>query len=155
MLCRCLSLRAHLSQWSTSRRRSASCMDGGCFSTASSPLCTASLLSASTSRSSATFLPEDFVFRLSAAEIEVLNRSQNATASHKHRDPRFRPYAFTEHGAIMAAMVLNSQRATEISIYVVRAFVKLRGAARVLTTKSRPTAAHGSPVRPMSLSSLA
>jgi ORF6N domain len=70
--------------------------------------------------------PEDFVFRLSAGEFEVLNRSQNATASQKHRDPRFRPYAFTEHGAIMAAMVLNSQRAIEISVYVVRAFVKLR-----------------------------
>jgi len=70
--------------------------------------------------------PENFIFRLSADELEVLNRSQNATGSQKHRDPRFRPYAFTEHGAIMAAMVLNSQRAIEISVYVVRAFVKLR-----------------------------
>ena len=70
--------------------------------------------------------PEDFLFRLSRPEVEALNRSQNATGSQKHRDPRFRPYAFTEHGAIMAAMVLNSQRAMEISVYVVRAFVKLR-----------------------------
>jgi hypothetical protein len=44
----------------------------------------------------------------------------------KHRNPRFPPYAFTEHGAIMAAMVLNSQHAVEMSVYVVRAFVHLR-----------------------------
>ena len=70
--------------------------------------------------------PEDFLFRLSRTEVEALNRSQNATGSQKHRDPRFRPHAFTEHGAIMAAMVLNSQQAMEISVYVVRAFVNLR-----------------------------
>lgn len=70
--------------------------------------------------------PEDFLFRLSAAEVEALNRSQIATGSQKHRDPRFPPYAFTEHGAIMAATILNSPRAVEMSIYVVRAFVKLR-----------------------------
>src|ERR1700730_682545 len=46
--------------------------------------------------------PEDFLFRLSAVEVEALNRSQIATGSQKHRDPRFPPYAFTEHGAIMA-----------------------------------------------------
>ena len=39
---------------------------------------------------------------------------------------RYLPYAFTEHGAIMAATILNSQRAVEISVYVVRAFVRLR-----------------------------
>src|SRR5439155_18368140 len=49
-----------------------------------------------------------------------------ATGSQKHRDPRFPPCAFTEHGAIMAATVLNSPGAIEMSIYVVRAFVKLR-----------------------------
>jgi hypothetical protein len=70
--------------------------------------------------------PEDFLFRLSAAEVEALNRSQFATGSQKHRDPRFPPYAFTEHGAIMAAMVLNSSRAVEMSVYVMRAFVQLR-----------------------------
>jgi hypothetical protein len=58
--------------------------------------------------------------------VEALNRSQVATGSQKHRDPRFPPYAFTEHGAIMAATILNSPRAVEMSIYVVRAFVKLR-----------------------------
>lgn len=55
-----------------------------------------------------------------------MNRSQFATGSQKHRDPRFLPYAFTEHGALMAANVLNSERAVVMSVYVVRAFVKLR-----------------------------
>jgi hypothetical protein len=70
--------------------------------------------------------PADFIFRLTRTETEALNRSQNATGSQKHRDPRSSPYAFTEHGAIMAAMVLNSPRAVEMSVYVVRAFVQLR-----------------------------
>jgi len=59
-------------------------------------------------------------------EVEALNRSQIATGSQKHRDPRFPPYAFTEHGAIMAATTLNSPTAIEMSLYVVRAFVRLR-----------------------------
>jgi len=70
--------------------------------------------------------PEGFIFRLRAAEVTRRNRSQIATGSQKHRDPRFAPYAFTEHGTIMAAMVLNSARATEVSVYVIRAFVELR-----------------------------
>ena len=76
-------------------------------------------------RNTARF-PEDFLFRLSGAEVEILNRSQIATGSQKHRDPRFPPYAFTEHGAIMASMILNSPHAVEMSVYVVRAFVHLR-----------------------------
>ena len=55
--------------------------------------------------------PLDFVFQLSRVEFESGNRSQSVTGSQKHRDPRFLPYVFTEHGAIMAANVLNSQRA--------------------------------------------
>ncbi|HXI48820.1 MAG TPA: ORF6N domain-containing protein [Steroidobacteraceae bacterium] len=70
--------------------------------------------------------PEDFMFRLTRTETEALNRSQFVTSSQKHRDPRFPPLAFTEHGAIMAATVLNSPRAVEMSVYVVRAFVQLR-----------------------------
>jgi hypothetical protein len=70
--------------------------------------------------------PEDFIFQLSRAEVVSLDRSRFVTGSQKHRDPRFRPYAFTEHGAIMAATKLNSSRAVEMSIYVVRAFVRLR-----------------------------
>ena len=64
--------------------------------------------------------------RLNRAETETLNRSHFATGSQKHRDPRFPPYAFTEHGAIMASMILNSPHAVEMSVYVVRAFVHLR-----------------------------
>lgn len=70
--------------------------------------------------------PADFRFQLTAAEHAAL-RSQIATLKPgrgQHR--KYLPYAFTEHGAIMAATVLNSPRAVEMSIYVVRAFVKLR-----------------------------
>jgi hypothetical protein len=70
--------------------------------------------------------PADFMFRLTGEEVTSLNRSQIATGSQRHRDPRFPPYAFTEHGAIMAATILNSERAVEMSIHVVRAFVYLR-----------------------------
>ncbi|MCL5022045.1 MAG: ORF6N domain-containing protein [Nitrospirae bacterium] len=76
--------------------------------------------------------PEDFAFQLTAEEWQGiksrgdLNRSQIATGSQKHRDPRFLPWVFTEHGAIMAATVLNSKQAVAMSVYVVRAFVKLR-----------------------------
>jgi len=70
--------------------------------------------------------PEDFMFRLTRTETAALNRSQFVTGSRKHRDPRFPPFAFNEHGAIMVATVLNSPRAVEMSVYVVRAFVQLR-----------------------------
>ena len=70
--------------------------------------------------------PADFVFRLTRFEVEILNRSQIATTSSKHRNPRFPPFAFTEHGAIQAANVLNSSRAIEMGVHVVRAFVRLR-----------------------------
>jgi len=67
--------------------------------------------------------PKDFMFKLDEKEIADM-RSQIATAS--KRNIRYLPYAFTEHGVIMAASVLNTQRAIEVSVYVVRAFVKLR-----------------------------
>jgi hypothetical protein len=76
-------------------------------------------------RNAARF-PDDFMFRLTRPEVDTLNRSQIATGSQKHRDPRFPPFAFTEHGAIMAATILNSPRAVKMSLYVVRAFVQLR-----------------------------
>jgi hypothetical protein len=66
------------------------------------------------------------MFRLTRPEVEALNRSQIATGSQKHRDPRFPPFAFTEHGAIQAANVLNSPKAIEMGIFVVRAFLRLR-----------------------------
>jgi len=70
--------------------------------------------------------PADFMFQLTEEEWESL-RSQIATLKPgrgQHR--KYMPYAFTEHGAIMAATILNSPRATEVSVYVVRAFVRLR-----------------------------
>lgn len=69
--------------------------------------------------------PDDFFFQLSEDEHQIL-RLQNATSSLGHGGRRFAPFAFTEHGAIMAATVLNSPRAIEMSVFVVRAFVKLR-----------------------------
>ena len=70
--------------------------------------------------------PKDFLMRLTRDELGVLNQSQSVTGSQRHRDPRFPPFAFTEHGAIMAASILSSPRAVEMSVYVVRAFVQLR-----------------------------
>jgi hypothetical protein len=52
--------------------------------------------------------------------------TSSAKASSGHGGRRYAPLAFTEHGAIMASMVLNSERATALSVYVVRAFVELR-----------------------------
>ena len=74
----------------------------------------------------ASRFPEDFVFQLNADEVVKLNRSQIVIGSQKHRDPRFPPYVFTEHGALMLANVLNSERAAQTSVQVVRAFVRLR-----------------------------
>ena len=48
------------------------------------------------------------------------------TGSQKHRDPRYVPYAFTEHGAVMAATILRSDRAIQMSVFVVRAFIRMR-----------------------------
>jgi len=69
--------------------------------------------------------PVDFTFQLTAKEDQIL-RSQIVTSSKKHGGRRYPPYAFTEHGAIMAATVLNSKQAIEMSVFVVRAFVRMR-----------------------------
>ena len=80
--------------------------------------------------------PADFMFRLTQTEWDDLKsqiatsnlamRSQIATAS--KRNVRFFPYVFTEHGALMAANILNSSSAVEMSVFVVRAFIKMREA---------------------------
>jgi hypothetical protein len=109
--------------------------------------------------------PEDFAFRLTSEEYEVLVgkarnpsqivtgseeqvlisqnatssaldqetlRSQNATSKtegekvERRGGRRYLPWAFTEHGALMAANILRSERATEMSVFIIRAFVKLR-----------------------------
>jgi hypothetical protein len=67
--------------------------------------------------------PDDFVFQLTRQELANL-RSQIVTSSYGGR--RYLPYAFTDYGAIMAANVLNSPRAAQMSVFVVRAFVKMR-----------------------------
>ena len=74
--------------------------------------------------------PPDFMFRLENQEFVIL-RSQIATSSWGGR--RYLPFVFTEHGTIMAASILNSARAIEVSVYVVRAFVQILEAIRQLT----------------------
>ena len=69
--------------------------------------------------------PEDFSFRLTNKEVTIL-KSHFATSRLDWGGRRKLPYAFTEHGAIMAASVLNTPRAVEMSVFVVRAFVRLR-----------------------------
>lgn len=68
--------------------------------------------------------PDDFVFRLTTAEkSEVVAKCDHLA---KLKFSKTLPFAFTEHGALMAASVLNSERAVEVSVFVVRAFVRLR-----------------------------
>jgi ORF6N domain len=70
--------------------------------------------------------PPDFMFQLINQDFTAL-RSQIATLeTGRGQHSKYRPRAFTEHGAIMAATVLNSARAVEMSVYVVRAFVRMR-----------------------------
>ena len=70
--------------------------------------------------------PEDFMFQLTAEEAES-SRSQIATLKNgRGRNIKYRPYAFSEHGAIQAANILNSPHAIAMGVYVVRAFVQLR-----------------------------
>jgi len=67
--------------------------------------------------------PKDFMFRLTAKEMKIL-RSQIVTSSWGGR--RTLPYAFTEQGVAMLSSVLNSERAVQVNIAIMRAFVKLR-----------------------------
>jgi phage regulator Rha-like protein len=69
--------------------------------------------------------PGDFMFQLTAKEDGAL-RSQIVISKKGRGGRRYPPYAFTEHGAIMAATVLNSKRAIEMSVFIVRAFVRMR-----------------------------
>ena len=99
--------------------------------------------------------PEDFLFQLTADESADL-KSQSVTSSSGHGGRRKLPWAFTEHGAIMAASVLNSPRAVEMSVFVVRAFVRLRDFARThaeltakLTALERKVAGHDEDLKRM------
>jgi ORF6N domain len=77
--------------------------------------------------------PSDFMFQLTKEEVAELNRSQFVTGSQKHRDPRFRPYAFTEQGVAMLSSVLHSKRAIAVNVEIVRTFVRLR---QILTSNA-------------------
>lgn len=93
--------------------------------------------------------PDDFAFQLTVEEFAVLRApnsshnamsspqpaeneagppvwSQFATSSRKHRGAAYRPWAFTEHGALMAANILRSEQAVAMSVFVVRAFMQMR-----------------------------
>ena len=69
--------------------------------------------------------PEDFMFQLTASEAEIL-RSQIATSKKGGGGRRYRPYAFKEQGVAMLSSVLNSERAIQVNIEIMRAFVRLR-----------------------------
>lgn len=71
--------------------------------------------------------PADFIFHLTNQEVASL-RSQTVISNARpgRGGRRYTPYAFSEHGALMAATVLNTARAVEMSLYVVRAFVRMR-----------------------------
>jgi len=94
--------------------------------------------------------PEDFVFQLTLEEAETAQRSRSQLVILKRgSNIKYLPYAFTEHGAIMAATVLNSPRAVQMTVFVVRAFVRMRRAladthalARTLAELERRLAGH-------------
>jgi len=75
-------------------------------------------------RRNAARFPEDFMFQLTGDEAETL-RSQFAT-SNGRGGRRYIPYAFTELGVAMLSSVLNSERAVQVNIAIMRAFVRLR-----------------------------
>jgi hypothetical protein len=93
-----------------------------------------------------SLFPAEFAFQLSSAEVAEMNWPQSATSTsqraegeeneaslvrseprfRKHRGATYRPWAFTEHGALMAANILRSPRAREMSVFIIRAFVRMR-----------------------------
>jgi hypothetical protein len=95
------------------------------------------VLNQSVKRNRARF-PKDFMFQLDEKELKNLEKhittqgnqerkwSQIVTTSQKYRGVMYLPYAFTEHGVAMLSSVLNSPRAIEMNIYVIRAFIKMR-----------------------------
>ena len=82
-------------------------------------------------RRNAARFPPDFMFQLTEIEWRALNLPQIAGSSQRHRDPARPPLAFTEHGCLMLANVLRSGRAVEVSVLIIRAFVRMRSALAV------------------------
>jgi len=71
--------------------------------------------------------PPDFMFELTLVEAETLRRSRSQFVTLKRGgNVKFAPFAFTEHGAIMAANILNSPQAVQMSVFVIRAFIRMR-----------------------------
>ncbi len=76
--------------------------------------------------------PKDFMFKLTEKEwVNILNNtsgnwSQIVTSSLKHRGKNYTPYVFTEHGITMLASVLKSERAMNMNVAIVRAFISMR-----------------------------
>jgi hypothetical protein len=65
--------------------------------------------------------------QIAMSEMEgTANSSQIAMSSRKHRGMAYRPWVFTQHGALQAANVIRSSRAVQMSVFVVRAFLKMR-----------------------------
>lgn len=77
--------------------------------------------------------PEDFLFQLTKEEADLLT-SQSAISKSGSGGRRSLPWAFTEHGALQAANVLNSPKAVAMSVYVIRAFIRLREELAANTT---------------------
>jgi hypothetical protein len=69
--------------------------------------------------------PEEFMFQLSRTEAESL-RSQTATSNERRGGRRYSPYVFTEYGVVMLSSVLNSPRAIQANLMIVRAFIRMR-----------------------------
>ena len=72
-----------------------------------------------------TRFPDDFMFQLTADEAESL-RSQIVISNSRRGGRRYLPYAFTEYGVAMLSSVLNSERAIQVNIQIMRAFVRIR-----------------------------
>ncbi len=87
--------------------------------------------------------PTDFMFQLTAKEDQIL-RSQNAISRKEHGGRRYLPYVFTEHGAIMAATVLNSRQAIQMSVFVVRVFSACASCSPAIV-RSRPRSLNWNP----------
>ncbi len=69
--------------------------------------------------------PYDFMFKLNKAEIDILSRSQIATLN-RGENIKYSPYAFTEQGIAMLSGILNSDRAIQVNIQIMRTFTRLR-----------------------------
>ena len=77
-------------------------------------------------RRNAEKFPSDFMFQLTGEEFDSLRCQAGTLKTGRGQHRKYLPYAFTEHGAIMAANVLNSPQAVQMSVFVVRAFLKMR-----------------------------